>query len=73
MLLYTTGCLILIMLDEPLMNAISGVFNSPGPMMVYALTMNVTTVLGGEFVSVWFVSDVLMQVKFVLWIEQTSY
>ena len=33
---------------------------SPGPMMVYALTLNVTTELGGRSLSVWCVSDVLI-------------
>ena len=51
----------------------STVTYSPGPMMVYALTLNVTTVLGGMFVSVWFVSDVLVQINILLKLEQTSY
>ena len=51
----------------------STVTPSPGPMMVYALTVNVTAVLGGKYVSVWFVSDVLVQVKLLLKLEQTSY
>ena len=34
---------------------------SPGPMMVYALTLNVTTVLGGRSRSVCCVADVLVQ------------
>ena len=33
---------------------------SPGPMMVYALTLNVTTVLGGRSLSVCCVADVLV-------------
>ena len=51
----------------------STVTYSPGPMMVYALTLNVTTVLGGIFVSVWFMSDVLVQINILLKLEQTSY
>ena len=33
---------------------------TPGPMMVYALTLNVTTVLGGRSLSVCCVVDVLV-------------
>ena len=33
----------------------------PGPMMVFALTLNVTTVLGGRSISVYCVADVLME------------
>ena len=51
----------------------STVTYSPGPMMVYALTLNVTAVSGGKYVSVRFVSDVLVQVKVSLKLEQTSY
>ena len=32
----------------------------PGPMMVYALTLNVIIVLGGRYLSVCCVADVLM-------------
>ena len=46
---------------------------SPGPMMVYALTLKITSVSGGKFVSVWFVHDVLVQINFLLMLEQTSY
>ena len=51
----------------------STVTYSPGPMMVYALTLNVTAVLGGKFVSEWFVSDVLVQINNSMRLEQTSY
>ena len=51
----------------------STVTYSPGPTMVYALTLNVTSELGGMFVSVWFVSDVLVQINILLKLEQTSY
>ena len=33
---------------------------SPGPMMVYALTLNITTVLGGRSLNVCCVADVLV-------------
>ena len=51
----------------------STVTYSPGPMMVYALTLNATSVSGGKFVSEWLVSDVLVQIKDSLRLEQTSY
>ena len=51
----------------------STVTYSPGPMIVYALTLNATSVSGGKFVSVWFVSGVLVQIKNLLRLEQTSY
>ena len=51
----------------------STVTYSPGPMMVYALTLNITTVSGGKSVSVWLVSDVLKQIRGLLRLKQTSY
>ena len=51
----------------------SAVTYSPDPMMVYALTLNVTSVSGGKSVSVWFVCDVLVQIKVLQWLKQTSY
>ena len=46
---------------------------SPGPMVVYALTLKVTSVSGGKFISVWFVTEVLVQINFLLMLKQTSY
>ena len=36
------------------------IVDSPGPMMVYALTLNVIIVLGGRYLSVCCVADVLV-------------
>ena len=51
----------------------SAVTYSPGPMMVYALTLNVTTVLGGQSLKVCCVADVLVQINSLLMLEHTSY
>ena len=52
-MLHNNRCLRIISVD-----ALSVMF-SPGPMMVYALTLNTTTVLGGRSLSVCCVADVL--------------
>ena len=67
----------LIMLEEiylriPSVDSLTVTY-SPGPMMVYALTLNVASVSGEKFISVWFVSDVLVHIKVSLMLEQTSY
>ena len=46
---------------------------SPDPMMVYALTLNVATVLGGRSLSVCCVADVLVQLNTPLLLVHTSY